>query len=96
MEIFFGGGEGVKVVLFIPRRVSKHKVQLLPSKVCAIFHLLKEGVANPHPFNKFSQSIFKIKKSFWNFFNFWGMIGGVEGVERGRGYFIHSKNSFKI
>ena len=37
--------EGVGVILFIP----KHKVQLLPSKVCAILYLLKEGVANPHP-----------------------------------------------
>ena len=71
----FGGGEGVWVILFIPRTVSKHKVQLLPSKVCAILHLLKKGVANPPPPNKFSQSIIKIKKSFWNFFNFWGMRG---------------------
>ena len=43
------GGEVVGVILFIPRTVSKHKRQLLPSKVCAILHLLKDGVANPHP-----------------------------------------------
>ena len=61
LEIFFlGGGEGVGVILFIPRTVSKHKVQLLPSKVCAILYLLKERVANPHPLNKFSQNIIKI------------------------------------
>ena len=35
--------------LFIPRTVSKQKVQLLPSKVCAILDLFKVGVANPHP-----------------------------------------------
>ena len=95
MKNFLGGGEGVGVILFIPRTVSKHKVQFLPSKVCAILHLLKEEVANPTPLNKFSQNIIKIKKSFWKFFNFWGMRGGVEGVEKGRGNFIHSKNSFK-
>ena len=39
----------VGVILFIPRTVSKHKVQLLPSKVCAILHLLNKEVANPHP-----------------------------------------------
>ena len=95
MEIFLWGGEVVGVILFIPRTVSKHKIQLLPSKVCAILHLLKGWVANPHPLKQISQNIIKIKKSFWNFFNFWGMRGGVEGVERGRGNFIHFKNSFK-
>ena len=49
LEIFLGGGEGARVSLFIPRIVSKHKVQLLPSKVCAILHLFKKNVANPHP-----------------------------------------------
>ena len=39
----------VEVILFIPRTVSKHKVQLLPSKVCAIWYLLNKGVANPNP-----------------------------------------------
>ena len=45
---FSGGKEGVGVILFIPKTVSKHKVQLLPSKVCAILYLSKERVANPH------------------------------------------------
>ena len=44
--------EGGWINLFIPRTVSKHKIQLLPSKVCAFLHLLK-GVANPHPLKKF-------------------------------------------
>ena len=48
-QFFLGGGEGIGVILFIPRTVSKHKVQLLPSKVCTILHLLKEEVAYPHP-----------------------------------------------
>ena len=48
-KIFLGGGEGVGVVLFIPRTVLKHKIQLLPNKVCAILQLIKEKVANPHP-----------------------------------------------
>ena len=43
------GGGGVGVILFIPRTVSKHKIQLLPSKVCAILYLLNEWVANPPP-----------------------------------------------
>ena len=47
--LFLGGGEGVGVILFIPRTVSKHKVQLLRSKVCAVSHLLKKKVANPTP-----------------------------------------------
>ena len=44
----FRGWGGDRVILFISRTVSKYKVQLLPSKVCAILYLLKEGVANPH------------------------------------------------
>ena len=44
-----GNGVGVRVILFIPRTVSKHKIQLLPSKVCPFLYLLKERVANPHP-----------------------------------------------
>ena len=80
------------VILFIPITVSKHKIQLHPSKVCAILYLLKERVANPHPLKKFSQNIIKLKKNFWKFFNF-GVVG--EGWGGGRGNFIHSKNSFK-
>ena len=63
-----GGGEGIGVILFIPRTVSKYKIQLLPSEVCAILYILKEGVVNPHPLNKFSQNIIKLKKKFWEFF----------------------------
>ena len=44
-----GGGEGVGVILFVPRTVSKDNIQLLPCKVCAILYLSKERVANPHP-----------------------------------------------
>ena len=51
--LFLGGGKGVGVILFIPRTVSKHKIQLLPSKVCAIWYLFKERVANPHPLKNF-------------------------------------------
>ena len=57
MFSFLGGGKGVGVILFIPRTVSKHKIQLLPSKVCAIWYLFKERVAKPHPLKKFSQNI---------------------------------------
>ena len=42
-------GEGVGVILFIPRTVLKHKVQLLLSKVFAVLYLLKDRVANPYP-----------------------------------------------
>ena len=35
---------GVGVILFIPRTVAKHKLQLLPKKLCAILHLLKDRV----------------------------------------------------
>ena len=46
----WGGGEvGVVVILFIPRTVSKHKIQPLPCKVCAILYLSKDRVAHPHP-----------------------------------------------
>ena len=82
---------GVGVILFIPRTVSKHKIQLLPSKVCAIWYLSKERVANPHPLKKFSQNIIKLKKNFWKFFIF---FGGGEGWGGSRGNFIHFKNSF--
>ena len=37
------------VFFFIPRTLSKHKIQLLPSKVCAFLYLSKDRVANPHP-----------------------------------------------
>ena len=71
MEILFlGGEEGVGVTLFIPIIVSKHKVQLLPSKVCAILHLLKVGVVNPHSFKEIFSNIIKIKKVFGNFLIF--------------------------
>ena len=46
--LFLGGGKGEGVILFIPRTVSKHNIQLLPSKVCAFLYLLKKRVANPH------------------------------------------------
>ena len=39
-----GGGEGVEVILFIPRTVSKHKIHLLPSKVCAIWYMKKSSL----------------------------------------------------
>ena len=81
--IFGGGGggrEGVGVILFIPRTVSKHKIQLLPSKVCAILYLFKERVANPHPLNKFPQNKKKFKKNFGKFLIFGGGGGGGEGV----------------
>ena len=65
------------VILFIPRTVSKYKIQLLPSEVCAILYILKEVVVNPHPLNKFSQNIIKLKKKFWKFF----FKGGVRGGE---------------
>ena len=48
----FRGWGGAGVILFIPRTVLKHKVQLLPTKVCAILYLLKDKVANPHPLKK--------------------------------------------
>ena len=57
MFSFLGGGKGVGVILFIPRTVSKHKIQLLPSKVCAIWYLFKKRVVKPHPLKNFSQNI---------------------------------------
>ena len=89
--LFLGGGKGVGVFLFIPRTVSKHKIQLLPSKVCAILYILKERVANPNPLKFFSQNIM-IEKKVLEIFLF---LGDGEEVEGGRGNFIHSKNSFK-
>ena len=74
--LFLGGGKGVGIILFIPRTVSKHKIQLLPSKVCAILYLLKEKVANPHPLNKFPQNKIRLKKILENF-KFLGVAGGV-------------------
>ena len=53
-KIFLGSGEGIGVILFIPRTVSK---------VCAILYLLKEGVVNPHPFNKISSTSEKFAKN---------------------------------
>ena len=32
-------GVGGRVIFFIPKTVSKHKIQLLPSKECAILYL---------------------------------------------------------
>ena len=49
MKIFFGVEVRVGVILFTPRTVSKHKIQLLPSKVCAILYLSNDRVADPHP-----------------------------------------------
>ena len=34
--LFLGNVEGVRVILIVPRTVTKHTVQLLPFKVCAI------------------------------------------------------------
>ena len=65
-----------RVILFIPRTVSKHKIQLLPSKVCAIFYLLKDKVATPNSLKKFSQNIIKIFLKNGNFFYFWRMGRG--------------------
>ena len=91
MENFFlGGGKGAGVILFIPRTVSKHKIQLFPSEVCSILYLLKEKVANPHSLKKCSQNKIKFEKNFEKFFIF-----GDGGVGRGRGNFIYSKNGFK-
>ena len=42
-------GVGVGVILFIPRTVSKHKIQLFPSKVCATLYLSKKRVAHSIP-----------------------------------------------
>ena len=81
------------VIFFIPRTVSKHKIQLLPSKVCAFLYVLKKRVVNPHPLKNFSQNIIKLKKNFGNFLIVFG--GGGEGWGGGRGNFIHYKNSFK-
>ena len=38
-----------RVILFIPITVLKHKIQLLPCKVCAFLYLSKDRVANPYP-----------------------------------------------
>ena len=48
MFIFKGWG-GVGVILFIPRTVSKYKIQLLPSKVCAFLYLSEDRADNPTP-----------------------------------------------
>ena len=88
---YFRGGKGAGVILFIPRTVSKHKIQLFPSEVCSILYLLKEKVANPHPLKKCSQNKIKFKKNFGKFLIF----GGGGGQGGGRGNFIYSKNSFK-
>ena len=74
--LFLAGEERVGVILFIPRTISKHKVPLLPSKVCAILHLLNKEVANPPPLKKISQNNIKIKKVFGIFLIF----GEWEGV----------------
>ena len=76
---YFRGGKGAGVILFIPRTVSKHKIQLFPSEVCSILYLLKEKVANPHPLKKCSQNKIKFKKNFGKFLIFGGG-GGREGV----------------
>ena len=81
VQIFIKIGQAW-VILFTSRTVSKHKVQLLTSKVCAILYLLKEEVANPHPLKKMSQNIIKKKKNFGLFLIFWERWGR-EGVERG-------------
>ena len=47
------GWEGVGVILFNPITVSKHKIQLLTNKPCAILYLLKDRVTNLTPLNKF-------------------------------------------
>ena len=43
-----GDGEGVWVILFVPRTVSKHELQLLPSKVpeCDLIQNLQKKVLN--------------------------------------------------
>ena len=77
---------GVGVLLFIPRTVSKHKIQLLSSKLRAILYLSKYRIANPRPLKNFFKNI--IRKVFENFLIF----GGWGGC---RDNFVHSKNSFK-
>ena len=74
--LILGGGKGAEVILFIPRTVSKHKIQLFPSEVCSILYLLKEKVANPHPLKKCSQNKIKLKKNFGKFLILGGWGGG--------------------
>ena len=74
------GGGGWGGCNFIHSKNSfKYKIQLLPSKVCAILYLFKERVANPHPLNKFPQNKIKFKKNFGKF-SIFGGGGGREGV----------------
>ena len=44
-----GGGEGVGVTLFIPRTVSKHKIQLTPAKFALFRTYQKKGLLAPTP-----------------------------------------------
>ena len=66
LQFFKGEGRG-RSSFFIILRYLK---QLFHSKPCAILYLFKDGVADPTPFNKFSQNIIKIKKVFGNFLIF--------------------------
>ena len=47
--LFLGVGIGVGLILFIPRTVLKQNIQFLLREICAIFYLLKDTVAKPHP-----------------------------------------------
>ena len=50
--IYWGGGGGkreVEGILFIPKTVSKYKIQLLFSEVCTFLYLSKDREANLHP-----------------------------------------------
>ena len=89
MENFFflGGGKGAGVILFIPRTVLKHKIQLFPSEVCSILYLLEKKVANPHPLKKCSQNKIKFKKNFGKFLIF-GVGGGGGGGREGVGVIL--------
>ena len=49
MEIFFRGGDGVGVILFIPRTVLKHKIQLPPAKFALFRTYQKKGQLTPTP-----------------------------------------------
>ena len=72
MEIlkYSGGGERVGVILFIQRIVSKDKIQLLPSKVCAILYLSKDKAANPYHLKCTFHNIIANKKVLKNFLIF--------------------------
>ena len=62
--------ERVGVILFIPRTVSKHKIQLLPCKVFAILFLSKDRVANLIPECGLIQN-YLTNHNEWKIWTFW-------------------------